>query len=169
MTLSPVAYRALLLSTILASSMAFIDGTALNVALPALQQELSLNAVQLLWIVNAYVLLLSALLLLGGSLGDLYGRKKVFMLGILVFMTASMLCGFSTNGSMLIGFRALQGIGGALMVPGSLSLLTALTPPERKGTAIGTWSMFSAMTTILGPVIGGLFADAGLWLSLIHI
>lgn len=152
-----------LISAILASSMAFIDGTALNVAMPALQRSLDLDASELLWVVNSYNLFLAALILLGGSLGDIYGKKKVFLLGITLFTVFSALCGFSPNGQFLIVARALQGIGGALMVPGSLSLITATFPSETRGKAIGTWSMFSAMTTIFGPVLGGYLAELGLW------
>lgn len=153
----------LLIATILASSMAMIDSTALNVALPALQRSLGLNGSGLLWVVNSYLLFLSALLLAGGSLGDFLGRKKVFTIGIIIFTLSSFFCGIAFNGMMLIVARAFQGIGGALMVPGSLTLIAALFPPEKKGAAIGTWSMFSALTTIIGPVLGGILAGAGLW------
>lgn len=153
----------LLIATITASSMAMIDSTALNVALPALQKSLGITGAQLLWVVNSYLLFLSSLLLVGGSLGDYLGRKKVFIIGIGLFTLSSMACGLSPNGMFLIISRALQGIGGALMVPGSLTLIAALFPKEKKGWAIGTWSMFSALTTILGPVLGGIFANLGLW------
>src|SRR5215831_168800 len=115
-----------LVATILASSMAFIDGTALNVALPALQKELHADGAQLLWIVNAYLLALAALILLGGSLGDHYGRKRIFRLGIIVLATASLACGLSPTIDFLLVMRVIQGIGGALMVPGSLAIITAI-------------------------------------------
>ncbi|QNL20520.1 DHA2 family efflux MFS transporter permease subunit [Hyphobacterium sp. CCMP332] len=153
----------LLIATITASSMAMIDSTALNVALPALQKSLNISGAQLLWVVNSYLLFLSSLLLVGGSLGDYLGRKKIFMLGIGIFALSSIACGVSPNGLFLIIARAVQGIGGALMVPGSLTLIATLFPQEKKGRAIGTWSMFSALTTILGPVLGGVFANLGLW------
>lgn len=143
--------------------MAFIDSTALNVALPALQNSLGLTAAQLLWVVNAYTLFLAALTLLGGSLGDLFGKRKVFLIGIVSFTVFSAACGLAQDGFMLIVFRALQGVGAALMVPGSLSIISAVYSQETRGKAIGTWSMFSALTTILGPMLGGLLADAGLW------
>lgn len=162
-TLSKSQEWAILISTILASSMAFIDSTALNVALPALQEDLKIEGTELLWIVNGYALFLSALLLVGGALGDLYGRKKIFGLGILIFMLSSVWCGISNSPLMLIVARCFQGIGGAMMVPGSLSLISALFPQEKRGWAIGTWSMFSAMTTVFGPALGGWLADVGLW------
>jgi len=154
---------AVLISTILASSMAFIDSTALNVALPAIQKDLDISSTELLWIVNGYALFLSALLLVGGSLGDFYGRKKVFGIGIIIFTISSMLCGIANSSILLILFRCLQGVGGALMVPGSLSIISALFPSEKRGWAIGTWSMFSAMTTIFGPALGGWLAGMELW------
>lgn len=152
-----------LFSTILASSMAFIDSNALNVALPALQNDLNASAADLLWIVNAYAILLASLLLVGGSLGDHYGRKRVFMLGIILFAGASFLCGIAPTTTLLIAFRALQGIGGALMVPGSLALITVSFNGDSRGRAIGTWSSFSTLTTLMGPVLGGFLASAGLW------
>ncbi|ELR68235.1 hypothetical protein C900_00589 [Fulvivirga imtechensis AK7] len=161
--LTPKQQKAVLISTILASSMAFIDSTALNVALPALQEDLNMSGSSLLWVVNGYALFLSALLLIGGSLGDQYGRKRVFLTGITVFTISSALCGLSTSPLMLIISRCIQGIGGALMVPGSLAIISALFGKEKRGWAIGTWSMFSAMTTVFGPVIGGWLAGQGLW------
>ncbi|MBZ0284678.1 MAG: MFS transporter [Anaerolineae bacterium] len=155
--------RWVLIASVLASSMAFIDSTALNVALPTLQTEFNMGGSQLLWVVNAYALFLSALILVGGSLGDHYGRKRVFMAGISLFAVASMACGLAPNVAILIAARAVQGIGGALMVPGSLAILSASVAPERRGTAIGTWSTFSTLTTLLGPLLGGWLAGQGLW------
>ncbi len=161
--LDRVAYHAMLVATILASSMAFIDGTALNVALPVIQADLALNGKQLIWIVNGYMVFLSSLMLTGGALGDYYGRKRVFTLGILLFSLSSVICGLSTTGTLLIASRCLQGVGAALMVPGSLSLITALVPSRSRGKAIGWWSMFSALTTTSGPVLGGWLSGTGLW------
>ncbi|UII32003.1 MFS transporter [Fulvivirga ulvae] len=161
--LSKTQQKATLIATILASSMAFIDSTALNVALPALQSDLNMKGSSLLWVINSYALLLSALLLTGGSMGDRYGRKKIFITGISIFSVASILCGLSSSAMMLILSRSLQGIGGALMVPGSLSIISALFPKDTRGKAIGTWSMFSAMTTVFGPALGGWLAGMGLW------
>lgn len=166
---SAASGRWVLLATILASSMAFIDGSALNVALPALQADLGLNGSQLLWVTNAYLLVLSALILLGGSLGDHYGRKRVFTFGICVFTLASMACGFAQNANFLILARAVQGIGGALLVPGSLAIISAYFSADRRGTAIGTWSTFSTLTTIGGPILGGWLAGHGLWRAVFFI
>lgn len=152
-----------LISTILASSMVFIDFSALNVALPAIQKDLNISGKSLLWIINAYSLFLSSLLLVGGSLGDLYGRKKIFVIGIIIFSISSFLCGISQGKELLITARAFQGVGGALMVPGSLAIISAIFPSERRGKAFGTWSTFSALTTIIGPVLGGWLAGLGLW------
>ena len=158
-----------LITGILASAMAFIDSTALNVALPAIQRSLDLTATQLLWIVNIYTLFLASLILLGGSLGDIYGKKKVFLYGIVSFTIFSVVCGLAPNGTILIIARALQGIGGALMVPGSLAIISASYPRETRGKAIGNWSMFSAFTTVLGPVLGGWLAGEGLWRAIFFI
>jgi EmrB/QacA subfamily drug resistance transporter len=152
-----------LIAAVFASSMAFIDGTALNVALPTLQRDLNMNGAQLLWVVNAYMLFLAALILVGGSLGDHYGRKRVFMWGVVLFTGASILCGIAQSAEFMIGARALKGVGGALMVPGSLAIISASIPLERRGRAIGLWSMFSTSVTIFGPVLGGWLASQGLW------
>jgi EmrB/QacA subfamily drug resistance transporter len=153
----------ILTATILASSMAFIDGSALNVALPALQTSLQTNGAGLLWIINAYLLMLAALILVGGSLGDRLGRKKVFMAGISLFGLASLACGLAPTLGWMIAFRLVQGIGGALMIPGSLSIITASVAPNRRGRAIGTWSAVTTLVTVIGPVLGGAFSDAGFW------
>ncbi len=163
MPLTPRLEKLLLLSTILASSMAFIDSTALGVALPSIQRDLNMNATELLWVVNAYSLFLAALILVGGRLGDLYGRKRVFGAGIVLFAGASLVCGLAPSGAVLIAARAVQGVGGALMTPGSLALIAALFSEDKRGRAIGTWSTFSTMTTLLGPLLGGLLAGGGLW------
>jgi EmrB/QacA subfamily drug resistance transporter len=153
----------ILISTILASSMAFIDGSALNVALPALQASLQASGAELLWIINAYLLMLAALILVGGSLGDRLGRKKVFMAGIGLFGLASLACGLAPTIGWMIFFRLVQGVGGSLMIPGSLSIITASVAPDRRGRAIGTWSAVTTLVTIIGPLLGGAFADAGIW------
>jgi EmrB/QacA subfamily drug resistance transporter len=155
--------RWVLAATILASSMAFIDGTVVNVALPALQKELQATAIGVQWVIEAYSLFLSALLLVGGSLGDFYGRKRVFLIGITIFAFASIWCGVAPNIGMLIAARAVQGIGGALLVPGSLAIISASFPEEERGRAIGTWSGFSAITTAIGPVLGGWLIENVSW------
>jgi EmrB/QacA subfamily drug resistance transporter len=152
-----------LLSTILGSSMVFIDSTALNVALPALQQDLNITGTELLWVINGYALFLSALLLVGGSLGDLYGRNKVFLIGLTIFSLSSLACGISQNAFQIIIARAIQGIGGALLTPGSLSIISSQFGPESRGRAIGLWSTFSALTAVFGPILGGWLAGVGLW------
>ncbi len=150
-------------ATILASSMAFIDGTALNVVLPSLQNQLQANAAGLFWVLNAYLLMLAALILVGGALGDRLGRKRVFMWGIIIFIAGSAACGLAGTVEQLVLFRVVQGGGGALMIPGSLSLLSSSVLEEEKGKAIGTWSAFTTLVTMGGPVLGGALADAGLW------
>ena len=152
-----------MLSTILASSMAFIDSTALNVILPSLQKDLEATGVDLFWVLNSYMLMLAALIIVGGSLGDKMGRVRVFMFGILVFTISSAACGFAQDITQLIIFRGIQGIGGAFMIPGSLSIISAVFTKEEKGKAIGTWSAASTIVTICGPVLGGALADFGLW------
>jgi EmrB/QacA subfamily drug resistance transporter len=152
-----------LAAAILASSMAFIDGSALNVALPALQADLNASGAELLWIINGYLLMLAALILIGGSLGDQVGRKKVFIAGISLFVVASLACGLAPSTQWLIGARIVQGIGGALMIPGSLAIIGAYFGPDQRGRAIGTWSAATTIVTVAGPVLGGILADAGLW------
>lgn len=150
-------------SAILASSMAFIDATALNVVLPSLQKNLNASGTDLFWILNAYLLMLAALILLGGSLGDKLGRKKVFIAGIFIFIIGSAACGFAPGVIYLIAFRVIQGIGGALMIPGSLSLISSSFNDKERGKAIGTWSAVTTVVTVGGPILGGALADAGLW------
>lgn len=153
----------ILAATILGSSMVFIDGTVVNVALPALQSALHATLANLQWVVESYALFLAALLLIGGSLGDLYGRRKIFAAGVGLFSVASAWCGLAPNTRQLIVARALQGIGGALLVPGSLALISANFPEKERGRAIGTWSGFTAITAAVGPVLGGWFVEHGSW------
>lgn len=152
-----------LVTTIIASSMAFIDGTVVNVALPALQRSLGATIANGQWIVEAYELMLASLLLIGGAAGDRFGRRRVFTIGVLVFVAASILCGLSNSVEVLIAARGVQGIGGALLVPGSLALLSASYEREQRGRAIGTWSGFTAITTAFGPVLGGFLIDHASW------
>ena len=162
-TLTDTAGRWVLFCTVLASSMAFIDGSALNVALPALQDDLGASGAELLWIINAYLVMLASLLLLGGSLGDHLGRKRIFSIGIGLFSGASLVCGLAPNTAVLVAARAVQGIGGALMVPGSLAIISASFASTDRGKAIGLWSSATTITTVGGPILGGILADAGLW------
>src|SRR6266478_787265 len=155
--------RWILAATILGSSMSFIDGTVVNVALPALQANLNATAIDVQWVVESYALFLAALLLLGGSLGDHFGRKKIYGIGIALFALASMWCGLAPNVGQLIVARAVQGIGGALLVPGSLAIISASFREEERGQAIGTWSGSTAITTALGPVLGGWLIEHVSW------
>jgi EmrB/QacA subfamily drug resistance transporter len=143
--------------------MVFIDGTVVNVALPALQSALRATLADVQWVVESYALFLATLLLMGGSLGDLYGRRKIFAAGVVLFSLASAWCGLAPNIVQLIVARGFQGIGGALLVPGSLALISASFPEEVRGRAIGTWSGFTAITAAIGPVLGGWFIQHGSW------
>lgn len=152
-----------LVATILASSMAFIDGTVVNVALPRLQADLQASAANIQWVVESYALLLASLLLPGGSLGDLYGRRKVFVAGVVLFAAGSAWCGLASSISILVIARGLQGIGAALLVPGSLAIISASYAEEKRGKAIGTWSGFTAITAAVGPVLGGWLVEHASW------
>ena len=152
-----------LTATILASSMAFIDGTVVNVALPALQAALHAAVTDIQWVVEAYALLLASLLLLGGSLGDIYGRRKIFVFGVILFSVASTWCGLAPSIASLIAARGLQGIGAAFLVPGSLALISASFSTNERGRAIGTWSGFTAITAAIGPVLGGWLVENFSW------
>jgi EmrB/QacA subfamily drug resistance transporter len=152
-----------LIATILGSSMAFIDGSVVNVALPVIQRDLNATATDVQWIVEAYSLFLASLILVGGSLGDLFGRRRVFTIGVALFVVASFICGIASNILVLIISRAIQGVGGALLVPGSLAIISASFSVEQRGRAIGTWSGFTAITSIIGPVLGGVFVQYISW------
>jgi EmrB/QacA subfamily drug resistance transporter len=155
--------RWVLTATVLASAMDFASQSAVNVALPAIQSALQASGAQLIWIVNSYALMLAALILVGGSLGDKLGRKRVFMTGIGLYAAASLAAGLAPSASFLIGARAVQGMGGALMIPGSLALIAAHFPPDRRGAAYGTWAAVTTIAMVAGPLIGGFLAEAGLW------
>ena len=161
--------RWILAATILASSMAFIDGTVVNVALPALQTNLNATAADVQWVIESYALFLSALLLVGGSLGDHYGRRRVFLLGVVIFAVASGLCGFAGNIGQLVAARTLQGFGAALLVPGSLAIISNSFSEQERGRAIGVWSGFSAITTGIGPVLGGWLIEHVSWRAVFFI
>jgi EmrB/QacA subfamily drug resistance transporter len=153
----------ILAATILGSSMSFIDGTVVNVALPALQSALHASLAEVQWVLESYALFLAALLLTGGSLGDRYGRRKMFVTGVVLFTMASAWAGLAPNIRQLIVARALQGIGGALLVPGSLALISVNFSQEQRGRAIGTWSGFTSITAAIGPVLGGWFVEHASW------
>lgn len=152
-----------LAATILASAMAFIDGSVVNIALPAIQRGLDADIADLQWVLNSYLLMLGALLLVGGGLGDRIGRRRVFLIGIVAFTAASVACALSPTVVILVAARVLQGIGAALLVPQSLALITANFPRNIRGRAIGTWAAASAVTTALGPPLGGLLIDVLSW------
>jgi len=152
-----------LVVAILGSAMSFIDSTAVNVSLPVLQHELHAGAGQTQWVIEGYALFLSALILLGGALGDIYGRRRVFAYGVVVFAAASIACALAGSIVVLITARCVQGIGGALLTPGSLSLISAAYSGERRGRAIGLWSGFSALTSACGPIIGGWLTQEFSW------
>jgi EmrB/QacA subfamily drug resistance transporter len=148
---------------ILGSSMAFIDSTVVNVALPALQSSLGGTVIDVQWVVEGYGLLLSALILVGGSMGDLFGRRRMFLVGVIVFAIASAACGLAPSIHQLVIARAIQGLGAALLVPGSLSIISASFTEKERGRAIGTWSGFTAITTAMGPVLGGWLIEHASW------
>jgi EmrB/QacA subfamily drug resistance transporter len=153
----------ILAATILGSSMAFIDGTVVNVALPALQASFHATVVDVQWVVESYGLLLSALILVGGSLGDLFGRRLVFLVGVAIFAVSSAGCGLASNIDQLIIARSIQGVGAALLVPGSLAIISTSFDEKTRGQAIGTWSGFTAITTAIGPVLGGWLVEHASW------
>jgi EmrB/QacA subfamily drug resistance transporter len=143
--------------------MAFIDSTVVNVALPALQASFHATVVDVQWVVESYGLFLSALILVGGSLGDLFGRRKIFVVGVAIFSVASAACGFASNIHQLIFARSIQGVGAALLVPGSLAIISTSFDEKSRGQAIGTWSGFTAITTAVGPVLGGWLVEHASW------
>ncbi len=159
----PGTRRWVLAATILGSSMVFIDSSAVNVALPALQSGLGASVAQVQWVIEAYMLFLAALILLGGALGDRLGRRRVFMWGVALFALASLGCGLAADPRQLIIARAVQGIGGALLVPGSLAIISTSFDEASRGRAIGTWSGMTAITMAAGPVLGGWLVTAFSW------
>ncbi len=152
-----------LVATILGAAMAFIDGTVVNVALPALQREFQASVADVQWVAESYLLFVSALLLVGGSLGDIYGRRRVYAVGVTTFALASAACAAAPTIGTLIACRAVQGIGAALLIPGNLAILSATFPPAERGAAIGAWSGWSAISTAIGPLLGGWTIDHLSW------
>jgi EmrB/QacA subfamily drug resistance transporter len=155
--------RGILLATILGSGLVFLDATSSNVALPAIGDDLGMNISGLQWTINSYTLAITALILLGGSLGDRFGRRRMFAAGVIWFTIASVLCGLAPTGNSLIAARALQGIGGALLTPGTLAILQTSFKQEDRARAIGAWSGLSGVAAAVGPVLGGWFVDLWSW------
>ena len=155
--------RWVLTATVLASGMAFLDATAVQVALPTIGRDLGASLSDLQWIINGYTLPLAALILLGGSLGDRYGRRRVFLVGVAWFAAASLLCGLAQTPGQLIAARALQGVGGALLTPGSLALIQSSFRPADRAPAIGVWSSLSGVAGLVGPFLGGALIDLASW------
>ena len=153
----------ILAATVLASAMAFIDGSVVTIALPVIQSDFGAGFQALQWVVNAYTLMLGALILVGGALGDHVGRRRIFIVGIVIFAAASLACAAAMNVAILIAARAVQGIGAALLVPQSLAIIAASFPRDVRGKAIGVWAAASAITTSLGPPIGGFVIDLWSW------
>lgn len=155
--------RWLLAVAVIGSGMTYLDGTVVTIALPVIQRDLGSTFLAMQWVVSAYALFLSALLLVGGSLGDSWGLRRVYALGIALFAVASLLCGIARDAEELIIARAVQGIGGALLVPGSLALLNTAFAPDERPKAIATWSALAAIAPGLGPWVGGWITDTLSW------
>ncbi|MFJ8468175.1 MFS transporter [Streptomyces swartbergensis] len=155
--------RWILLTTVLGSGMALLDSTVVNVALPRIGRDLDADMAALQWTVNAYMVTLAGLILLGGALGDRFGRRKVFVVGVVWFAVASLLCGIAPDAGVLIAARALQGVGGALLTPGSLALIQASFHPDDRGRAVGLWSGFGGIGAAVGPFVGGWLVDGPGW------
>src|SRR3954470_22484121 len=161
--------RMTIIATILGSVVVFLDATVVNVALPAISDDLGTGLADQQWVVEAYLLGLVALLLVGGSLGDQFGRRRIFILGLGLFGATSILCAIAPSAAVLIGARALQGFAGALLVPGSLAILAATFEGEERGRAVGTWTAWTGIATVIGPAGGGAVVEAISWRGIFWI
>src|SRR5690349_13695142 len=161
--MSPAQKRLTLVAAILGSIVAFVDGTVVNVALPHIRDDLGGGLAGQQWVTDGYLLTLGALLLVGGSLGDLFGRRKAFAVGLAGFGITSVLCAVAPTIGTLVVFRALQGAAGALLVPNTLGLLIARFEPNERGGAIGAWTAWSGIALVIGPLLGGLLLESGSW------
>src|SRR5438046_2985148 len=155
--------RLILVACILGSTIVFLDGTIVNVALPAIRRDLGSGLALQEWVVDAYLLTLGALILVGGSLGDLFGGRRIFELGVVTFGVTSLLCAVALDGPMLIVARGLQGIAGALLTPAALATITATFSGEERGAAIGTWTAWTGISLVIGPLLGGWLVSAASW------
>ena len=167
--IAPAARTRTLAATVLGSSLAFIDGSVVNVALPAIQRDLAAGAAGTQWVMNAYLLVLGALVLIGGAGADRFGRRSVFVAGVGVFTAASVLCALASGTSTLVAARALQGVGAALLVPASLALLGATFPEGERARAIGAWAGYGALATTVGPLLGGFLTDHVSWRAIFYL
>src|SRR4051794_28310289 len=158
-----------LIATILGTSIAFIDATVVNVALPSIQADLGGGLAAQQWVVDAYLLTLGSLILVGGSLGDIFGEVRLFVIGVAAFGVASMLCALAPTITALILFRGVQGIAGALLTPASLAVITATFRGAERGAAIGMWTAWSGMSMIVGPLVGGWLIHVASWRAIFFL
>ncbi len=165
----PFVEKMALTLAILSSGIVFLDQSAVNVALPAIQKSLNADIGALQWILDIYLLVLSVLMLIGGVLGDIFGRVRIYIIGMVIFIGASLMCGVAPTANWLIAGRFLQGVGGSLVAPGGLAIINAVVAPERRGRMLGIWGTFSPLITVAGPVVGGWLVDFASWRSVFYI